>query len=692
MWETINFMLLLFEVFVIFAYARCIYKKKPVNHSLAILVVFIINFLLHLVPYFYSVTELGISNNSIYDVFECLSGAVRNFVGEVTTPIVVDYGKRFSVFSVVYSIGTLLAMGTAISTMLSIFNNNLLNKARVLRILNSKSCNIIIGNKDFYDGFARQNPNTIVMVSPDLDSDEVKEMIEHDYIVLSKNFSLKFLESKYINKKTRYNVICSCEYEEFLEYLDDFILFKKRNNLNSNVYMYIEVEERKLEITMEELIANSGCAEYISLFSREELIARSLVDDYSIAKYMPRDFLNTDTSLKNDADIRVFMFGYGNLSKKIYKYFLLNNHFVTYNNGYHPFPIKYYIYGDNADAEEWNINGIKDALNLLNQDDYLPFPEFSYETHCNKHIPYSHNELLQLKNTITTEKTFNYIVIDLEDIYDSLEYALQIKKLLNNSGNYKIFVNAKPSFLKGHSEIVCYGETDQILTEDIIINESMLHIAKAINESYIKIRSGTSKSDSDSANSDLASELWKKLDYYSAQSNICAAMGLRVKLNLLELDCVNDGKRNNLDLIEKKYPYELGSSTLESRSQQNLQNAMRAQEHSRWTTFHLLSKWLPMRKDEITFSSSKRTNPEFVTKNRNEKRHACITTLDGLATLSEHLAERASEKGGKTISAKEYEYFKNDDMLLINSSKILSRQGFSVVECISISDDKLQAN
>jgi len=124
----------------------------------------------------------------------------------------------------------------------------------------------------------------------------------------------------------------------------------------------------------------------------------------------------------------------------------------------------------------------------------------------------------------------------------------------------------------------------------------------------------------------------------------------------------------------------LGDSTLDSYQKQNLQNAIRAQEHNRWVTSHLLMKWLPMKKEDFHLLSVSGELPEFKTKDKFLKRHICITSQDGLKEVSSYMAKRASHESGRNIEEVRYEFFKNDDMSLINSENILSQLKFSITE------------
>jgi len=543
MWNLVNFAILISEVFILVKYIRGMIKNKTVNHAMMLLGVFVINFALHFVPYMYYRLEMNMTENSIYNIFECLSGAVRNFVGEVTTSLVVDYGKIYSEFSVIYSVGTLLAMGMAVSTIISLFSHKVANSLKLFRMGRLQTCNIVTGNSNFTEAFAQQNLNTVVLMPYNTDKGIVDDMIDNKRTVICENFSSDFLKSRFFRKKCRYNIICSCDYELTLEYICEFLNFRKQNPDTTNIYIYFEIDEEKMEITSEEIIENSGSAEYVNLFNSNELYARTLVDENSMAKALPGHFLQDDTSLKNDVNIEVFMFGYSGLNKEIYKHLLLSNQFVKYDRGYHPCCVKYHIYDKNANNSDWNIGGIKATLDNMDKDSFFPLPEMPFETRCYDQIPQTETELAIFANKLKSEahNTFSYIFIDLDDEYKNIELAVKIRKLISGTPNGTIFVKTKVQLFRSYSDLLCYGDMNAVLTEDIVVNESMHVVAKAINENYMRMKCGKNISNEEAAAISEAS--WNKMNYSGIKSNVDAAMAMRTKLNLLGLDFVNDGNK-----------------------------------------------------------------------------------------------------------------------------------------------------
>ena len=170
---------------------------------------------------------------------------------------------------------------------------------------------------------------------------------------------------------------------------------------------------------------------------------------------------------------------------------------------------------------------------------------------------------------------------------------------------------------------------------------------------------------------------WEKQNYFTLYSNIYSALSLRMKLNLLGLDYVKDGKKENLHLIKERYG--IHNNNYDSYFELNKRNALIAQEHARWNAYHLVSEFMPLRKDEIEMSLNE-DKVKFATKNLLTKRHACLTTYYGLDELSSYLASEASKALNKPVSKEEYDLYIYDCALIESSVEVLQELGYSVRE------------
>ena len=243
--------------------------------------------------------------------------------------------------------------------------------------------------------------------------------------------------------------------------------------------------------------------------------------------------------------------------------------------------------------------------------------------------------------------------------------------------NYHLFVRSEVPFTKDDVYTTYFGNSESVVNHDVIVNDSLSTIAKKLNEVYTKqYADAEERNRPDFAEyiRQKAEKDWNGLDYFTLYSNIYSAMNMRVKLNLLGLDYVNNASGNNSLIGERygrkdKYAY---SEYFNS----SVRNALLAQEHARWNAYHLLGEYLPLSKDGITVKSSDGEKVRFNVKNTAAKKHACLTTFSGLNELSSYLAQKA----GNGRTAADYDYYVYDELLIISVEELLNSLPYSVVE------------
>jgi hypothetical protein len=133
-------------------------------------------------------------------------------------------------------------------------------------------------------------------------------------------------------------------------------------------------------------------------------------------------------------------------------------------------------------------------------------------------------------------------------------------------------------------------------------------------------------------------EGWDRLTNQERDSNRCAALSIRVKLNLmgfdLKFDLKNKIKQDEAVLDQFKNAYH-----------GILRDNIARLEHQRWNTYHLASGWQPMAKSEVTAVSRK---------NQRSRKHACITTFEGLEELAKMQAQMKTRNLNEADRETEY--------------------------------------
>jgi len=102
-----------------------------------------------------------------------------------------------------------------------------------------------------------------------------------------------------------------------------------------------------------------------------------------------------------------------------------------------------------------------------------------------------------------------------------------------------------------------------------------------------------------------------------------------------------DNKQNPSYIEEFKTTY----------AKKEIQDNLARFEHQRWNLYYLVSGWLPMPKAEVTAESRK---------NQRKRKHACLTTFEGLEELARLQGKLASKDfSGYDTRAYDYDLMNN---------------------------------
>ncbi len=676
MWNIISITILIIEALMLVGFIVGRFKKRRFNETaLFIGAVIVVNYSLHLIPYLHGVLELGDESNVILGLIGCLGSTIKLFVGEIEVDVVAEFTAAFSHFSIAYMLGVILALLTTISTAIEVFSTSITNGFRLVKALKKDSCDIVVGNSPKALHYAK-TCNAVLLLDDGVEKETVKELIEDGYAVLRKGFSVHLLGNRQFNATTRYNIVCT-EAEKALDYIDTFIAYKKAETSAKNIYLYVELEGEKAETVRREIIEKNEMEAFIDTFSTSELLARTFIEANPVAKYLPKEYIE-DAAIKTGTEISVFMLGFGTLGQEVYRQSVLNNQLVTFDGEYKVLPINYYLCDTNIDSAEWNIGGLSEALGELNTAEYFPLPELPFKTNVIDRTPTSREVLTAIKKQVQKANSYTLIVIDTDEDCRNIEIGAKLKTMLFGSENYHIFVRSEAAYTEDDEIVTYFGNSEDVFNHDVIVNDSLSVMAKKLNEVYTAQYAGVeerNRSDFADYIQKKAEKDWDALDYFTLYSNIYSAMNLRTKLNLLGLDYIKDGNGANTALITERHGHK-GEYAYSEYFTPSVRNALIAQEHARWNTYHLLGEYLPLDKNGITVKSNDGKKVRFNVKNTAAKKHACLTTYNGLNDLSAYLAEKA----GNGCTAADYDYYIYDEMLITSAEELLISLGYSVIE------------
>lgn len=679
MWNVVSIIILAVQLILLTSYIIGKMKKKKLNESLwFICTVFFLSFVINLVPYIHSIVVLKNEPQYVLDLLNCLSNSLKLFVGTVTTNSVSAFAKEVDVFNIVYLFGVGLAVLATVNTFIESFENSIKNNHRLKKLLNAPYCDILVGENKKAMIYARNN-KAVFLLDKKADKAKANELIEKGFAVIRRSFTKDLFNSQLFNARTRYNVICMRSDSENVRFLNEYLAYEKSSDkkCKKSFHLYIETDSSKAQTVHREIIEPSGCGDTITTFCSNELMARTFIQKNPISKYMPQSFIE-DGALRPDVVLNVFFMGFGELSRELYRQSIFNNQFVSYKDGeYKCHPVNYYIYDEEADEDEWYINGLKNELDQLPKDRYLPLPEIPFNTKLIKLWPERRTVLMSVKETVQKENSYSIIIIDEERDYLNADIGARLDSILYGLDSYRIFVRSTADFAVDRSNVSYYGKQDKVINHSVIVNDSLSLMAKKLNEVYTAQYEKHNSHREDFAHyvKIKAMEEWTNFDSFTRYSNLYAAMNLRVKLNLLGLDYVCDGKKRNLSAVEKAVGRKT-SYTFGEYLEKSVRNALIAQEHTRWNAYHLLCEYMPLEKENISIKSEKDGKIRFNAKDNNSHKHVCLTTYNGLTCLAEYFAKKA----GEGFSAADYDYYVYDEMLITSVAELFENLGYSLIE------------
>lgn len=441
-----------------------------------------------------------------------------------------------------------------------------------------------------------------------------------------------------------------------------------------------------------------GCIRYLN---KETSLAFEFIDKYPIAKFIPRDKILPDTTIKADYKLNVVMVGFNELNKKILTTSIANNQFLSHNENEEviPKPVSYTILSEGVDnSKKREIPLFRYETEFLpgecgatiNPDDYLELPpppaivnfvDTKFDTGALK------DKILALCGG---ENSLTAIIINYSSMEENLALARAISSELpsETNVNIKIFCRAD-----GGGCAYPFGLTSHFFDTEEIIKDTLYNMAIGRNRIYT-LESEYLKDIADGSFDgafediiDLADYKWyTKRSYTDKYSNIYAMLSIRSKLNLLGLDYVDiTDPRDEIDsydtiytkgeirflsgieVMGRKIPAEM---TYEFTS--SVRGILAHQEHYRWNSYMLSMGYIPASIDNIL--NERNTNSGYTNgKNTAQKRHGNITTAEGLIRYRQLLSLRdeCDELERDVIC---YDYQLMDDVVWL-----LKRCGYKII-------------
>ena len=644
---------------------KSIVDKKTFIFSVPI---FIISFLL------YSLGYVHVNNEySMLGFLESIVAAIKAFGFEIEVDIMLELSLIDPIYRAGIYLSTIISGLTLVLSILGIFKIAIINSLRVIKNIYFKKSDIVIGYDDDAIFYCKNSKAVLWIDSDEYNlSKEDKEKLYMDNIayiyshISSKKFNkyIKFLKGK-IDVVWFKNSTGSLN--NLFEILDNILIDEDRT-----IEFHVQTEGEHLDFINQQL--TNRCINKLNVmataFDCYELISREFAAHYNFANYLPSSFIKNGT-LVDGKKISVVMLGFGKTGYSIFKSCILNNQFVKINDGkYQAYPIDFHLFDSQSTAFNKPLVNYYLHQNkyFANRDGSLPLIEATanIKTYVMDVKGEINDELLDIINS--DDNHFVFYIVALQNSLDNSAIAQKLS-INSHKDSSIIFYNIdhKNEILQNSSDnVIPFGYKNEILRHSIITNDELNKLATQNNEAYFKIRGN-------------APTKFSELNVFEKLSNIYSDINLMFKLNIMGLQLSND---SNVDGISKEEYMEIycNDSNVKSfiyddyniYSTLSTRMALAYQEHLRWANFYLVNGFAPMNLNEVKFVAGK-----IIHKNLDLKKHACLTSFEGLDILHKYELDLFLKNGiNKTIN--DIETYKYDLQLMDNLYDTLSLMNYKI--------------
>lgn len=590
--------------------------------------------------------------------------SMKVFTFEVNKTFVQAAIKDNTLFALSFYICTVLGGLTLVSSIIAIIKMTLVNTFRVTkRRLNG--ADIVLGNDKNAFLYAKANPNTIIWVDSlekKLSNEEKESLFNNKIAFMYKPFNYKNINSYFASKKEIYHFIIFNETNNirYTRYID--ILTNENIDTDSTVFLHIEAPNEYINFVnnqMSKKAVNSNYKFIASCFNIYELIARNFVLNNTFIDYLNKNSIENGI-LKED--INVFFLGFGKTNYSLFQSCVLNNQFVGLcDDKLCNKLVNYYLY----DSDEKTFN--KELIARLHFDYYARKIDENIpplEKICNlefRKINIKSDMFIDEIESKMKGNSHNIIFVSFSNGVENASFAEVLEHYFYKK-NIHIYYNIDNKYdilpIEFSNKLTPFGFKSNILTHDVIANDSLSRMAMHVNKTYNKI------------SVDKLVE-WEKLPIIEKYSNVYSAINLRFKLQMLGfnyedvLNKVVSKEEYLVRLFENKTNEEIDKLRLYDSYDEyfkvNLRTIMAYQEHLRWCVYYYLNNFDQMNSSDFEFKNNK-----VIIKDLNEKRHGCLTTYYGLDILYNKMLDiyknNNIDKNILDIESYKYDYMVLDNL------------------------------
>ena len=405
---------------------------------------------------------------------------------------------------------------------------------------------------------------------------------------------------------------------------------RKNNNANFKAYIQYTDTDRAEHFKFSEEAAGAVC-----FFNPHEKVARNFLSRWPVTFLIQKDFIDAAAArMKKEYRIGHVFAGFGKANIQMLKKSLIVDQLPGCD---------YRALAIDADIEKHAAIFRNSSRGLFRQtitdeEAALFFPP--PEEVCDIEFASMNTHSREFYERVIAEvkaNDFTAIVVSLGDDKLSAETAMEIRQWAYENDiqaeKLRLFIKVKKHSALSANDVLNpegsviriepFGFEEDVFNFSAIIGEDADMLAVHIAENYSGGGGGSR---------------WERLINHERDSNRYAALSIKPKLNLMGFDLVFDGNAEQ----NKAVIAEFQSAYADSVVQENLARL----EHQRWNLYYLVSGWLPLPKAEVTAESHK---------NQRKRKHACITTFEGLEELA-RLRGNLASKDFSVFDTRPYDY------------------------------------
>ena len=659
-WVLIALLAATFTVFVVLTVKKAKKEKAVLKlKSKETWFLFLPLFLINWVIYYMGLTaknDLAVSTNLIWSAAFALKSFGFSFAaGDVSGALM-----QIGVYRAAFNLAGLFSQLSVILFAVVLFFSFLNKRLKYAKFYKEDSY-VLAGDEEYIGYFMKNLPkdgkqkNIIIFIDGD-----AKSLLKYEsasVIIEQGKKAVKFLAGMLAKDKKERTVYFASLYQKDDENirLAAAITDLLKKNEGSRVRIQAAFRsDRRHNYVMHESAVKIGDSN-LYFFKSGTLIANEFALSHPIVKDLPKELIDSENALLKEGETVTNLFvGMGEANYHILKNSLSSDLF--YGHAYRA-----------------RIYDIQDSETLLDTLRVNTFNIFEEEQVKGAIAP------LEDKFSITAEKadvhtesflkkvckdvdksSFTRIIVNLGDVAMNISIAISIRNRLRKEGlskKYIIYVGVGDALFQSYSkliasdgdkEILPLGEEAGTYTEELIWKTDVDLLAKKINSFYCQ--------DAD------AEESWNGLDYFTQNSNRSVAYNLRNKFNMLGFD-IEKGEFDEQAYQAFVQAYNAG------KARENLAK----EEHLRWNAFSLANGWKPMKKSEIEVADGL-----VQLKNKAEKKHACLTSVEGLDLLAKYGKELGEKHALEEKAVKKTDTFRFDFTVMDNVKEILLSAGYTV--------------